>query len=119
MTIFACTEIDQVEDDIIVPLQRTYTGRKPVISASLTDTPCAMFGAPRLLVRLNPLLGTSYIMNTPSLPSLLEACITKKYDFGTAYSRLRAVWYTEDWRTILDKLRGCEAEDQVLCFPDI
>ncbi len=112
MTISSRTEINQAEEEIIVPLQRTYTGRKPVISASLADTPCAMFGAPRLLDRLNPLLGTSYTMNTPSLPSLLEDCITKEYDFGTAYSRLRAVWHTEDWNTVQDELRGCEAEDQ-------
>ncbi len=112
MTISACTEIDQAEEEIIVPLQRTYTGRKPVISASLADTPCATFGAPRLLDQLNPLLGTSYTMNTPSLTSLLEDCITKEYDFGTAYSRLRAVWYTEDWNTVQDELRSCEAEDQ-------
>ncbi len=112
MTISARTEIDQAEEEIIVPLQRTYTGRKPVISASLANTPCAMFGAPRLLDRLNALLGTSYTMNTPSLPSLLEDCIMREYDFGTAYSRLRAVWYTEDWNTVRDELRGCEAEDQ-------
>ncbi len=112
MTISARTEIDQAEEEIIVPLQRTYTGRKPVISASLADTPCAMFGAPRLLDRLNALLGTSYTMDTPSLPSLLEDCITKEYDFGTAYSRLRAVWYTEDWNTARDELRGCEDQDQ-------
>ncbi len=36
----------------------------------------------------------------------------REYDFGTAYSRLRAVWYTEDWNTVRDELRGCEAEDQ-------
>ncbi len=112
MTISARTEIQQAEEEIIVPLQRTYTGRKPVISSSLADTPCAMFGAPGLLDRLNVILGTSYTMNTPSLPSLLEYCITKEYDFGTAYSGLRAAWYTEDWNTIWDELRGCEAEDQ-------
>ncbi len=112
MTISARTEIDQAEEEIIIPLQRTYIGRKPVISASLADTPCAMFGAPRLLDRLNPILGTSYTMNTPSLPSLLEDCITKEYDFGTAYNRLCAVWYTEDWNTIWDELRSCEAGDQ-------
>ncbi|PBK82966.1 hypothetical protein ARMGADRAFT_893888, partial [Armillaria gallica] len=89
-----------------------YTGRKPVILASLADTSCATFGVPCLLDQLNPLLGTSYTMNTPSLPSLLEDCITKEYDFGTAYSRLRAVWHTEDWNTVWDELRSCEAEDQ-------
>ncbi|PBK82952.1 hypothetical protein ARMGADRAFT_1001291 [Armillaria gallica] len=112
VTISARTEIDRAEEEIIVPLQRTYTGRKPVISASLADTPCATFDAPRLLDRLNSLLGTSYTMNTPSLPSLLEDCITKKYDFGTTYSRLRAVWHTEDWNTVRDELRRCEADDQ-------
>ncbi|PBK79348.1 hypothetical protein ARMGADRAFT_1093229 [Armillaria gallica] len=112
---FALTTVNvnlRPEEEIIVPLQRTYTGRTAVISASLADTPCAMFSAPRLLDRLNPILGTSYTMDNLSLPSLLEDCITKEYDFGTAYSHLCAVWYIEDWNTIWDKLCGCEAEDQ-------
>ncbi|PBK82920.1 hypothetical protein ARMGADRAFT_1137901 [Armillaria gallica] len=114
VTISTHTEIDQAEEEIILPLQQIYTGRKPVISASLADTPCTTFGAPHLLDPLNLILGTSYTMDTPLLPSLLEDCITKEYDFGTAYGCLHAVWHTLDWNTVWDKLCGCEAEDQTV-----
>ncbi len=38
--ISARTEIDHVEKEIIVPSQQAYTGRKPVIPASLAKTDC-------------------------------------------------------------------------------
>ncbi|KAK0220991.1 hypothetical protein EDD85DRAFT_892856 [Armillaria nabsnona] len=51
-------------------------------------------------------------MGTPSLSALLEDCIEKKYDFGTAYSHLRRVWNTDDHSNIRDVLHRLEEEDQ-------
>ncbi|SJL13418.1 uncharacterized protein ARMOST_16861 [Armillaria ostoyae] len=101
VTISAFTETGLEESSIIVPLQRTYTGRKPVISSSLADTPCATLGIQGLLDQLNTTLGTSYSSDNRSLSSLLEDCITNDYDFGMAYSRLRrrTKWYTGNWIT--------------------
>ncbi|KAK0458367.1 uncharacterized protein EV420DRAFT_1229813, partial [Desarmillaria tabescens] len=59
-------------------------------------------------------LGTSYSLETPSLSSLLEGCISKNYDFGTVYGRLRQVWYTEDCSTIPEELCRCEQKDYEL-----
>ncbi|KAK0430336.1 hypothetical protein EV421DRAFT_2090940 [Armillaria borealis] len=99
VTISAFTETGQAETSIMVPRQRAYTGRKPVISSHLADTPCATLGIQGLLDQLNTTLGTSYSLNTPSLSSLLEDCIANNYDFGTTHSRLRQIWYTDKWST--------------------
>ncbi|SJL13390.1 uncharacterized protein ARMOST_16833 [Armillaria ostoyae] len=111
VTISAPTETDQEELSIIVPLQRAYTGRKPVISSRVADTPCTTLGIQGLLDQLNTTLGTSYSLDNPSLSSLLEGCITNNYDFGMAYSRLCGIWYTDNWSTIQDELCGREEED--------
>ncbi|KAK0458359.1 uncharacterized protein EV420DRAFT_1682587 [Desarmillaria tabescens] len=112
VTISASTEINQAEEEIVVPLQRKYTGAKPVISASLANTPCTTLGTRGLLERLNTTLGTSHSLETPSLSSVLEVCIWKNYDFGTAYSCLRRVWYTDDWSIIPGELRKCDRKDR-------
>lgn len=112
VTISARTEIGQPEEKIIVPLQRAYTGRKPVISASFANTPCVTLGVHGLLDRLNITLGTSHTPDTPNLSSLLEVCIANNYDFGIAYGCLRGAWYTDNWSAIRDGLRKCEAEDE-------
>ncbi|SJL12691.1 uncharacterized protein ARMOST_16122 [Armillaria ostoyae] len=112
VTISAHTEIGQAEEDTIVPLQRLYTGTKPVISASLANTPCTDFGLSGLLERLNTTLGTSHTLDIPALSSLLEDCIARKYDFGTAYGSLRMAWRTEDWSTIPGKLCDFEEKDR-------
>ncbi|KAK0458104.1 uncharacterized protein EV420DRAFT_415617 [Desarmillaria tabescens] len=112
VTISAFTETGQPESSIIVPKQRAYTSRKPVISSRLADTPCATLGIWGLLDLLNMTLGTSHTLDTPSLSPLLEDCITNNYDFGMAYGRLRPIWYTRDWSTIRDLLRRQEEEDQ-------
>ncbi|PBK95978.1 hypothetical protein ARMGADRAFT_1142607 [Armillaria gallica] len=104
--ISAFTETGKTESSIEVPLQRSYTGRHPVIQSSLADTPCAILGIQGVLVNLNATLGTSYTLDTPSLPSILKDCIEKNYDFGTAYGRLRQIWYTDDWSNIRDELHG-------------
>ncbi|KAK0214444.1 hypothetical protein IW262DRAFT_1321838, partial [Armillaria fumosa] len=96
----------------MVPSQRAYTGREPVISASFANTPCVTLGVQGLLDRLNATLGTSHTPNTPNLSSLLEDCIANNYDFGIAYGCLRGGWYTDDWTIVQDGLRKCEAEDR-------
>ncbi|PBK79443.1 hypothetical protein ARMGADRAFT_134912 [Armillaria gallica] len=88
VTITAHTEGNLSIEDIKVPNQRAYTGRKPVIPSSLADTPCASVGVDGLLETLNSTLGTQYDL-TPSLSSLLEAYISDEYDFGTVYDSLR------------------------------
>ncbi|KAK0244763.1 hypothetical protein EDD85DRAFT_946068 [Armillaria nabsnona] len=112
--ISAFTETGKMESSIEVPSQRSYTGRRPVIPSSLADTPCATLGIQGVLVNLNATLGTSYTLDTPSLPSILKDCIEKNYDFGTAYGRLRQIWYTDDWSNIRDELRRREEEDREL-----
>ncbi|KAK0479559.1 hypothetical protein IW261DRAFT_1478059 [Armillaria novae-zelandiae] len=106
VVISAVTEIGQAELSVKVPLQRCYTRRRPVIPSSLADTPCVALGVQGVLDRLNETLRTSYTLNILSLRSILEDCIEKHYDFGTAYGRLRQVWYTDNWSNILlDDLR--------------
>ncbi|KAK0453556.1 hypothetical protein EV421DRAFT_1701478 [Armillaria borealis] len=112
VTISAFTETGQEESSIAVPLQRAYTGRKPVITSRLADTPCAILGIQGLLDLFNTTLGTSHSLDTPFLSPLLEDCIANSYDFGTAYSRLRRIWYTRDWSTIRAEVCRWEEEDQ-------
>ncbi|KAK0237973.1 hypothetical protein EDD85DRAFT_563433 [Armillaria nabsnona] len=107
----AVTETGQAETSIKVPKQRSYTGRKPIISSSLADTPCATLGIQVVLDRLNATLGTTHTLNTPSLSSLLEDCIEKNYDFGTAYARLRPVWNTHRDSNMQGELHRREKED--------
>ncbi|KAK0433071.1 hypothetical protein EV421DRAFT_1910363 [Armillaria borealis] len=56
ITISTHTETGQAEEEITVPLQRNYTGTKPVISSSLADTPCTTLPLLGLLERLNTTL---------------------------------------------------------------
>ncbi|KAK0503351.1 hypothetical protein EDD18DRAFT_1346217 [Armillaria luteobubalina] len=77
------------ETRIKVPLQQSYSGSRPVIPSSLTSTDCVKLQVHGLLRRLNSTLGTSYTQDTPGVSSLLRDCVSKKYDFGTAYARLR------------------------------
>ncbi|SJL04981.1 uncharacterized protein ARMOST_08352 [Armillaria ostoyae] len=112
ITITSFTETGQAESSIKVPLQRSYTGRIPIIPSSLADTPCATLGIPGLLDLFNTTLGTSRTLDTPSLSSVLENCIKNKYDFGTAYGHLRAVWSTDNDGTIRNILRKREADDR-------
>ncbi|KAK0440434.1 uncharacterized protein EV420DRAFT_1650561 [Desarmillaria tabescens] len=110
VTITAPVEGDLTIQDIKVPSQREYKGRKPVIESSLADTPCAELGIDGLLETLNSTLGTSFDL-TPSLSSLFEAYICAKYDFGTAYGYLRPIWYDCDLNVIQESLRTCEVTD--------
>ncbi|SJL13422.1 uncharacterized protein ARMOST_16865 [Armillaria ostoyae] len=115
VTISAFTETGIAESSIIVPLQRAFTGRKPVISSHLADTPCAALGTQGLLDKLNTALGTSYMLyslDNPFLSSFLDDCITNGYDFGMAYSCFRRIWYTDNWSTIQDELCRQEKWDR-------
>ncbi|KAK0458769.1 uncharacterized protein EV420DRAFT_1308273 [Desarmillaria tabescens] len=112
VTISAFMETGQPESSIIVPMQRAYTGwTQCAISSHLADTPCATLGIQGLLDQLNTTLGTSHTLDTPSLSSLLEECITNNWDFGLAYGRLRRIWYTRNWSTIRITLRKWEEKD--------
>ncbi len=111
VTLSAFTETGQPEPSIPVPKQKSYTGRKPLISSSVADTPCSKFDVAGLLEKLNIILGTSYTLEMRSLCSLLEAYIIKDYDFGTAFSYLRPFWY-KDLTDIEDTLRTHEAWDR-------
>ncbi len=87
-------------------------GRSPVISSSLADTPCATCGIQGILDQLNAILGTSYTLDTPSLSSLLNECIEKNDDFGTAYARLRPVWNTHGNCNMQNELHRHEENDR-------
>ncbi|KAK0433536.1 hypothetical protein EV421DRAFT_1910037 [Armillaria borealis] len=112
VTISAFTETGIAESSIIIPLQRAFTSREPVISSHLADTPCATLGIQGLLDKLNTTLGTSYSLDNPPLSGFLEACITSRYDFGLLYGLLRRIWYTDDWSTVRDELCRREEEDR-------
>ncbi len=112
VTITARTETGQAEEEIVVPLQRSYTDTKPVISTSLANTLCTTIGLHGLLEQLNTTLQTLHTLDTPVLSSLLEDYIMKNYDFGTAYGFLRPAWYTENWSSITDRIRECEEKDR-------
>ncbi|SJL01418.1 uncharacterized protein ARMOST_04740 [Armillaria ostoyae] len=112
VTISATIETGQAELTITVPKQRNYTGLEPVIPSSLADTPCATLGVQGVLDRLNATLGTSHTLDTPSVLSVLEDCIVKNYDFGTAYGCLRGVWNRNNECTIKDELRTREEQDK-------
>ncbi|KAK0441350.1 hypothetical protein EV421DRAFT_728153 [Armillaria borealis] len=112
VTITAFTETGRADSSIKAPLQRSYTGTKPVIPSSLADTPCATLGISGLLDLFNATLGTSHTLDTPSLSSVLKDCTKHNYDFGTAYGRLRAVWSADNDGTIQDELRRREADDR-------
>ncbi|PBK65696.1 hypothetical protein ARMSODRAFT_1087315 [Armillaria solidipes] len=112
VTLSAFTETGQAESSIKVPEQRSYIGRSPAITSSLADTPCATLGIEGILDQLNATLGTSYTVDTPSLSSLLNECIEKNDDFGTAYARLRPVWNTHGNSDIQNELRRREKEDK-------
>ncbi len=57
---FALSATEHVEKSTIeVPLQRAYSGPKPVISSVYANTPCVNLGVDGLLHRLNTTLGTS------------------------------------------------------------
>ncbi|KAK0439195.1 hypothetical protein EV421DRAFT_1738048 [Armillaria borealis] len=111
VTISAQTETGQAESSVIVPLQRKHTSKEPVISSSLADTPCGTLGILGFLEQLNATLGTSYTLQSEVLTDLLEHCIAKDYNFGTAYAFLRPIWF-KDWDTIQAELVRREEQER-------
>ncbi|KAK0506499.1 hypothetical protein EDD18DRAFT_1342867 [Armillaria luteobubalina] len=109
-TITSLTEIGQTEESVKVPNQRTYTGRKPIISSPLADITCSSLGMQGLLNLLNTTLRTSYTLDTPSLSSVLEDCIAHNYDLGTAYGSLRSAWCSDIADNRMEQQK-CERED--------
>ncbi|KAK0481343.1 hypothetical protein IW261DRAFT_1418442 [Armillaria novae-zelandiae] len=101
VTISAFTETGRGELLIIVPLQRIYTGRMPVIPSILAGTPCTTLSAQGLLDHLNSTLGTLYSLDNPFLASLLVECMTDEYDLGMAYGWLRQIWYIDNWSRVV------------------
>ena len=94
---------------IQIPLQQQYTGHSLVIPSSLADTPCTSFGIEGLLEQLNDVMGQSFTMEMPSIHELLDSCISRNYDFGFAYGRLRP-WLNSF--TPLSTLVSLEEEDK-------
>ncbi len=62
--------------------------------------------------QLNTTLGTSHTLDTLSLSSLLNECIEKNDDFGTAYARLRPVWNRHGNSDIQNELCRREEKDK-------
>ncbi|KAJ3551903.1 hypothetical protein NM688_g4441 [Phlebia brevispora] len=87
---------DQLREDVAlsVPLQIKHATTNPVISSTLASVPCESLSVAGLLDKLNEVLGTSYSTDIPGLVPLLQRCIERQYDFGTAYSRLRTCWFS-------------------------
>ncbi|KAK0440188.1 uncharacterized protein EV420DRAFT_1582073 [Desarmillaria tabescens] len=112
VTLSAFAETGIEESSIPVLKQRSYTGKKPVISSSLADTPCIDIGVVGLLEKLNNVLGTSYTLDPIILQPLLDSYVTQGYDFGTVFGFLRPFWY--DITTIDEKLRTREERGQKL-----
>ncbi len=57
-------------------------------------------------------LGHPHTLDTSSLSSLLNECIEKHYDFGTAYARLRLVWNRHSNSDIQNELCRREEKDK-------
>ncbi len=58
------------------------------------------------------MLGTSHTLDTLSLSSLLNECIEKNDDFGTAYALLRSVWNKHANSNIQNELSRYEEKDK-------
>ncbi|PBK91275.1 hypothetical protein ARMGADRAFT_1014166 [Armillaria gallica] len=65
VTLSALAETGRVESSIPVLMQRSYSGRNPVISSALANTPCADLGVDGVLEKLNATLGTAYNLDLP------------------------------------------------------
>ncbi|KAK0501642.1 hypothetical protein EDD18DRAFT_743421 [Armillaria luteobubalina] len=106
VTLSALKETCWADSTIVVPKQRSYTGKKPVITSALANTYCADLGVDGVLEKLNTGLGTSYKLSTTfesdilqlspvttPLRLILEPYVARNDDFGTAYAHLRPQWY--------------------------
>lgn len=94
---------------IEVPLQLRYTGHSRVIPSSLAAVPCSSLGVEGLLEKLNEVMRQSFTLDMPSISELIKSCISRNYDFGTAYGRLRP---SLNSFTSLSTLNKFEEEDR-------
>lgn len=92
-----------------VSQQQSFIGRKPVMPSYLANIFCETFTVQGLLDQFNTILGTSYTLSTAGIHSVLRHCTLKKYDFGTAYARLRPFWYG-DLTAVVDELSRREVQ---------
>ncbi|KAJ3558357.1 hypothetical protein NM688_g978 [Phlebia brevispora] len=121
---------DGEETDIEVPLQIKHETTNPVISSSSASQSCESLGIKGLLKELNEVLRTSYNEDHPGLLPHLEKCIDSRYDFGTAFGRLRPYWFDDftqlqnilDARALEDKQqreRALDKEHNLITEPHI
>ena len=87
--IFSCSEGERGTLD--VPLQRTFTGPRSVLSDDTASISCKELDPSGLLELMNFHLGTSYTLK-PSRKSLLKRALHHSCDFGVAYALLRSRW---------------------------
>jgi len=88
--IVSCPEGERWRLD--VPLQRSFTGPRSVLTEDVASFPCKDLELDNFLTGMNYLLGTSYILD-PSRRSLLKRAVYYSYDFGVAYALLRPRWH--------------------------
>ncbi|KAK0230071.1 hypothetical protein IW262DRAFT_1261438, partial [Armillaria fumosa] len=99
-----------------------FTGKKLVISSTLSNTPCAELGIDGVLEKLNKTLGTSYTLGSKTLRllgfiqlcSILEPYVTRNENFSTVYTHLWPYWYHHDVATIQYKLCALEDGDRAM-----
>ncbi|KAJ3545523.1 hypothetical protein NM688_g5615 [Phlebia brevispora] len=104
---------EELHDSVVleVPVQVKHTTTNPVISSSLASVPCVELGVDGLLKELNQLSRTSYSKDEPGLLPILQQCIGLRYDFGTAFGRLRRSWFDGDFTTLPQRLEKYQDED--------
>ena len=91
VTLSAFAETGRVESSIPVLKQRSYTGRKPVISSALANTPCADLGVDGMLEKLNATLGTSYNLDSTCVCG--KVLYAKPQKNGSGTGRLKDLLY--------------------------
>ncbi|KAF7798211.1 hypothetical protein EIP86_009428 [Pleurotus ostreatoroseus] len=91
--------------------QVKYIGTMPVISSSLADTACAELKVDGMLLHLNEMLRTTYTLDRPGLPSMLQSYVDRGFDFGLAYGYLRRFWF-EDFTRLQETMDEWEATDE-------
>ncbi|PBK61439.1 hypothetical protein ARMSODRAFT_1089760 [Armillaria solidipes] len=98
---------DDSEEDIIPPKSPFLPSLKP----AKRKRPLR-FQINGVLDKIRDTLGTPHTLDARSLSSVLEDYISKNYDFGTAYGRLRQVWNRNDDSSIQEELLRHEEMDR-------
>ncbi|SJL10659.1 uncharacterized protein ARMOST_14050 [Armillaria ostoyae] len=128
VTLSALNETGRAESTIPVLQQRSYTGKKPVITSALADARCIDLGMDRILEVLNTTLGTSYTLDDHDsiLQSVFQSFIARSYDFGILYANVRPYWYdltlikhiSELWMKDQERRQDCFTNNRIsLDFP--